>query len=79
MKKINAAKKFNKVIVGGAALLMSSAAFAADGDTDIIGQLMGAVDTSTLLTTVAALGVVVVGVKFGEKGITFVKRLIGKI
>jgi len=47
--------------------------------TNVLTQLTGAVDTSTLLATVASIGVVAVGVKFGEKGITFVKRLIGKV
>ncbi|WP_199868297.1 hypothetical protein [Vibrio anguillarum] len=50
-----------------------------EGSTNIITQLMGAVDTSTLIATVTSLGLVAVGVKFGEKGITFVKRLIGKV
>ena len=46
---------------------------------NIIEQLMGAVDTTTLIATVTSIGLVAVGVKFGEKGITFVKRLIGKV
>ena len=50
-----------------------------ESSTNIIDQLMSAVDTSTLIATVTSLGLVVVGVKFGEKGITFVKRLIGKV
>lgn len=47
--------------------------------SNIVEQFMGAVDTSTLIATVTSIGLVAVGVKFGEKGITFVKRLIGKI
>ncbi len=47
--------------------------------SNIIEQLMGAVDTTTLIATVTSIGLVAVGVKFGEKGITFVKRLIGKV
>ncbi|MBV7262331.1 hypothetical protein KCG43_10045 [Photobacterium sp. WH24] len=47
--------------------------------TDIITQLMSAIDTTTLIATVTSIGVVAVGVKFAEKGITFVKRLIGKV
>lgn len=48
-------------------------------ETNVITQLMGAVDTTTLVATVASIGLVAVGIKFGEKGITFVKRLIGKV
>lgn len=50
-----------------------------EGSTNIITQLMAAVDTTTLIATVTSIGLVAVGVKFGEKGITFVKRLIGKV
>lgn len=70
-----------KRLLGSVALLtLSSSAFAeGEAGKDIITQLMGAIDTSTLVATVTSLGLIAVGVKFGEKGITFVKRLIGKI
>lgn len=58
---------------------VSGSAFAEGESTNIITELMGAVDTTTLVATVTSLGLVAVGVKFGEKGITFVKRLIGKV
>ena len=48
-------------------------------ETNVITQLMGAVDTTTLVATVTSLGLVAVGVAFGQKAITFVKRLIGKV
>ncbi len=47
--------------------------------SDILTQLIGAVDTSAMMGAVASIGVVAVGIKFGEKGVTFVKRLIGKV
>lgn len=47
--------------------------------TDIITQLMGAVDTTTIIATITSIGIVAVGARFGEKGITVVKRIIGKI
>lgn len=50
-----------------------------EGSTSILDQLTGAVDVSTLTAVVASIGIVIVGIKFGEKGITFVKRLIGKV
>lgn len=66
-------------IIGLGVLLSSGAANAADPSTNIVTQLVAAVDTSTLIATVTSIGLVAVGVKFGEKGITFVKRLIGKV
>ena len=59
--------------------IMASPAFAEGEGVDIVGQLVGAVDTSKLLGVVGTLGVVIVSIKFGEKGINFVKRLIGKM
>lgn len=68
-------------IISLSVLFASGLANAAEGDpsANIITDLMGAVDTTTLVATVTSLGLVAVGVKFGEKGITFVKRLIGKV
>ena len=69
-----------RLLVSVALLTLSGSALAEGaGGEDIITKLMGAVDTSTLIATVTSLGLVAVGVKFGEKGITFVKRLIGKV
>lgn len=70
-----------KLALVSLSLVLSPLAFA-NGDSpsaNIVDQLMGAVDTSTLIATVTSLGVVAVSIKFGEKGITFVKRLIGKV
>lgn len=66
-------------IIALSVLLASGAANAAEEGSNVINDLMGAVDTTTLVATVTSLGLVAVGVKFGEKGITFVKRLIGKV
>ncbi|MEZ8363303.1 hypothetical protein AB6C40_23870 [Vibrio splendidus] len=66
-------------IIALSVLLASGAANAAEEGSNVISDLMGAVDTTTLVATVTSLGLVAVGVKFGEKGITFVKRLIGKV
>ncbi|TNM68814.1 hypothetical protein FHQ31_30690 [Klebsiella pneumoniae subsp. pneumoniae] len=66
-------------IIGLGVLLVSGSAMAKGESSNIVTQLMGAVDTTTLMATVTSLGLVAVGVKFGEKGITFVKRLIGKV
>ncbi|POC64931.1 hypothetical protein VV7356_24205 (plasmid) [Vibrio vulnificus] len=68
-----------KKVIGLGVLLASGSAMADGESTNIVTQLVGAVDTSTLIATVASIGLVAVGVKFGEKGITFVKRLIGKV
>lgn len=69
-------KKYLFLISG---LIATGAANAAEGgSSDIVTQLVGAVDTSMLVGTVTSLGLVAVSVKWGEKGITFVKRLIGK-
>jgi len=67
-----------KKVIGLGVMLASGSAMA-EGETNIVTQLVGAVDTSTLIATVTSIGLVAVGVKFGEKGITFVKRLIGKV
>lgn len=67
-----------KKVIGLGVLLASGSAMA-EGEANIVTQLVGAVDTSTLIATVTSIGLVAVGVKFGEKGITFVKRLIGKV
>lgn len=48
-------------------------------EANVITQLMGAVDTTKLVDTVTSVGVIVAGVAFALKSITFVKRLIGKI
>lgn len=66
-------------IIGLGVLLASGSAMAEGESTDIVGQLTGSVDVSTLTAVVASIGIVIVGIKFGEKGITFVKRLIGKV
>ena len=68
-----------KKVIGLGVLLASGSAMAEGESTNIVTQLVGAVDTSTLIATVTSIGLVAVGVKFGEKGITFVKRLIGKV
>ncbi|MEZ8340415.1 hypothetical protein AB6D20_017995 [Vibrio splendidus] len=67
----------NKII--GLGVLLISGSAMAEGEADIVTQLTDAVDTTTLIATVTSIGLVAVGVKFGEKGITFVKRLIGKV
>ncbi|MEZ8020046.1 hypothetical protein ACED63_16635 [Vibrio splendidus] len=67
----------NKII--GLGVLLISGSAMAEGESDIVTQLTDAVDTTTLIATVTSIGLVAVGVKFGEKGITFVKRLIGKV
>ena len=66
----------NKII--GLGLLLSSGLAMAEGE-DPVTQITASIDLSTLTAVVASIGIVIVGIKFGEKGITFVKRLIGKV
>ncbi len=60
-------------------LTVSGSAFAAEGDTDIVTQLVGTIDKSTLIGAVVTVGGIVLAVKYGEKGIAIAKRLTGKI
>lgn len=69
-----------KCVFSVIASFISASAFASsEAAPNIIDELMGAVDTTTIIAAVSALGLVAVGVSFGMKGITFVKRLVGKM
>lgn len=47
--------------------------------SSILDQLLAGFDATTITAAVASIGVVIIGIKFGEKAIPVVKRLIGKI
>lgn len=56
---------------------LAPAAFAAG--TDPVSTLLAGVDISGVATAIAALGVTIIAIYFGIKGISVVKRVISKI
>lgn len=63
-----------KWIAGITLALASSASQAAALD-----DYFGAIDLTTVVASITALGVIIVGIRMSEKGIVIAKRLIGKV
>lgn len=69
-------------IIGLGCILASGFACAADtttGSSDIISTLLNNIDGKTITAAVLSIGAIVISTRWGEKGISIVKRISGKI
>ncbi|MDW6004442.1 hypothetical protein [Vibrio mangrovi] len=73
-------QKIKTFLMASFAMAITAPAFAEDPATsNPVQQLMDSIDISGVSAIVVSFGVLILGVKFGEKGIVFAKRMIGKI